>query len=235
MVLFVVVEERSPHPMMPPRLFRVAPVQRGERHDAAGVCRAGRDDASSSSSQLQTVVGYGPLKAGVAFLPITIVMLFLASTRRRSSRPGSARGSRWRSGPIVCAVGIALLAGVDRDSSYWLDIFPGVTIFSLGPVAPGRAPDRDRARRRARSQCRHRQRSQQRGRPRGITARRRGAAGIGRAQRRRSTTIPSSFQSGYEQAMWICVGLLVGGGVVSWLLIRNPPRSELVSAEQALS
>jgi hypothetical protein len=46
---------------------------------------------------------------------------------------------------------------------------------------------------------------------------------------------PARFQTGYERAMWICAALLVGGGIVSWLLIRNPARSELVTPEEALS
>src|SRR6478609_2251388 len=54
-------------------------------------------------------------------------------------------------GPLVCAVGAALLAGVDADSSYWTGVFPGVTVFGLGlalTVAPltatvlDAAPDR---------------------------------------------------------------------------------------------
>ena len=44
--------------------------------------------------QLQTVSGYGALEAGLATLPITICMLFLASRGRRARAPGSARGSR---------------------------------------------------------------------------------------------------------------------------------------------
>ena len=33
---------------------------------------------------------------------------------------------------------------------------------------------------------------------------------------------PVMFSAGYQQATWICVGLLTAGGIVSWLLIRNP-------------
>jgi MFS family permease len=137
-------------------------------------------------------------------------------------------------GPIVCAVGIALLARVDADASYWLDIFPGVVIFGLGLsllVAPltatvlAAAPDRNA----------------------GI------ASGVNNAVARAGSLLavaalpavvglsgteyddPRQFQTGYERSMWICAALLVGGGLVSWLLIRNPPRSELVTPEEALS
>ena len=100
--------------------------------------------------QLQTVVGYGPLEAGLATMPITIVMLLLAS---RGGALASRIGPRlpMSVGPLVCAVGIAMLAGIDSNAEYWVDIFPGLTIFALGLallVAPltatvlAAAPDR---------------------------------------------------------------------------------------------
>ena len=43
------------------------------------------------------------------------------------------------------------------------------------------------------------------------------------------------FQSGFQEALWVCVALLVAGGIVSWLLIRNPlPSTGLVDREKAL-
>ena len=44
--------------------------------------------------QLQTVAGYAPLDAGLATLPITVCMCFLASARRCARRTGSGLGSR---------------------------------------------------------------------------------------------------------------------------------------------
>jgi hypothetical protein len=183
--------------------------------------------------ELQTDVGYGPLSAGVAFLPPTILMLFLAG---KGGELAARIGPRipMASGPIVCAAGTALLAGVDEQAGYWLDVFPGVTIFGLGLcllVAPltatvlAAAPDRNA----------------------GI------ASGVNNAVARAGSLLavaalpavvglsgdayddPVRFQSGYVSSMWICTGLLLGGGVTSWLLIRNPPRSELVTPEEALS
>jgi EmrB/QacA subfamily drug resistance transporter len=232
MALFVVVEERSPHPMMPPRLFR------SHQFSAANGMTLLTYAALGAMSfflviELQTVVGYGPLRAGIAFIPTTIVMLFLAS---KGGALAARIGPRipMAVGPVVCAAGVGLLATVDRDASYWLDVFPGVTIFGLGLsllVAPltatvlAAAPDRNA----------------------GI------ASGVNNAVARAGSLLavaalpalvglsgdayddPTRFQSGYASAMWICTGLLVGGGVISWLLIRNPPRSELVKPEEALS
>jgi EmrB/QacA subfamily drug resistance transporter len=231
LVVFVLVEGRSRHPMMPPRLF-------GSRQFSAANAMTLSTYAALGAMgfflviELQTVVGYGPLKAGIASLPATIAMLFLAS---RGGALAARIGPRipMSVGPIVCAVGIGLLAMIDRDTSYWLDVFPGVTIFGLGLcllVAPltstvlAAAPDRNA----------------------GI------ASGVNNAVARAGSLLavaalpalvglsgdayndPVRFQTGYTRAMWICVGLLVAGGVISWLLIRNPPRSELVTPEEAL-
>ena len=172
--------------------------------------------------QLQTVLGYSPLEAGVATLPITVIMFFLA---KRGGALAARIGPRlpMALGPIVCAVGIALISQVGVGSSYWLDILPGVVIFGLGLallVAPltatvlAAAPDRNA----------------------GI------ASGVNNAVARAGSLLavaalpavvglsgadydrPVMFSQGFEQAMWICVFLLAGGGIVSWLLIRNPDR-----------
>ena len=83
------------------------------------------------SLQLQTVLGFGPLLAGLATLPITILMLLLAA---RGGRLAARIGPRlpMTVGPLVCAAGAALLAGVDADSTYWTGVLPGVTVFGLG-------------------------------------------------------------------------------------------------------
>ena len=44
-------------------------------------------------------------------------------------------------------------------------------------------------------------------------------------------TKPEAFSASYATAMWLCAIMLVAGGVVSWLLIRNPERPPAVPAE----
>ena len=38
---------------------------------------------------------------------------------------------------------------------------------------------------------------------------------------------------GYVSAMWICAVMLAAGGIVSWLLIRNPEPPEVSAAQPA--
>jgi EmrB/QacA subfamily drug resistance transporter len=227
MIAFLVVEDRSRHPMMPLELF-------GSRQFSAANAMTLLVYAALGATTfflvlaLQTIAGYGPLEAGIALLPITIVMLFLA---KRGGQLATRIGPRlpMALGPIVCAAGIAMLTTIEPDTSYWLDVFPGVTIFSFGLallVAPltatvlAAAADRYA----------------------GI------ASGVNNAVARAGSLLavaalpavvglsgadyddPSAFSDGYTQAMWICVFLLVGGGIVSWLLIRNPPRAALKEA-----
>ena len=87
---------------------------------------------------LQQVSGYSPFEAGAATTPITILMFFL------SSRFGALAGRigpriPMGVGPLIAAVGVALLARVDHDPNYLVDILPALIPFGVGlsvTVAP---------------------------------------------------------------------------------------------------
>jgi EmrB/QacA subfamily drug resistance transporter len=218
-VAFAVFERRHHDPMLPPMLFTDRQFTGANLVTLLVYASLGAV-SFFLTLQLQTVLGYGPLLAGLASLPITILMLLLAAQ-------GGALGARigpripMSVGPVVCAVGVALLARVDAGSSYWAGVLPGVTVFGLGLcllVAPltatvlAAAPDRYA----------------------GI------ASGVNNAVARAGSLLavaalpavvglaaadylrPTVFSGAYASAMWICVALLLAGGVLAWLLIRNP-------------
>jgi len=88
--------------------------------------------------QLQQVVGYGPVQAGVATLPITALLLVISP---RAGKLASSIGPRvpLTVGPLVAAFCVALLARIGAGSSYVLDILPPMVLFGLGmsiTVAP---------------------------------------------------------------------------------------------------
>ncbi|MBV8932388.1 MAG: MFS transporter [Kutzneria sp.] len=100
--------------------------------------------------QLQVSLGYSPTAAGLAGLPITIIMLVLSA---RSGRLAQRFGPRPQlvAGPLVVAAGMFLLRGVTPDASYPVSVLPGVVLFGFGlavAVAPltatvlAAAPDR---------------------------------------------------------------------------------------------
>jgi EmrB/QacA subfamily drug resistance transporter len=218
---FLLVESHSRYPMLPLGLFR------DRTFSAANAMTLVVYAALGAVTffvvlQLQTVAGYGALEAGIAMLPITFCMLFLASW---FGELGTRIGPRipMTVGPLVMAAGTLLLTGIDADSSYVTGVLPGVTVFGLGlavRVAPltstvlAAAPD-DRA---------------------GI------ASGVNNAIARAGSLLaiaalptvvglaggqyadPAVFDTAYDEAMLICAALLALGGLTSWLLIRNPLR-----------
>lgn len=84
---------------------------------------------------LQVAAGYGPLAAGVASLPITILLLALST---QAGALASRIGPRLQltAGPLIAAAGALLLLRVHRGhNSYLLDIAPGIVVFGLGLAA----------------------------------------------------------------------------------------------------
>ncbi|ARQ70213.1 MFS transporter [Streptomyces marincola] len=82
-------------------------------------------------TQLQNGLGYDALTAGVASLPVTLLLTVL-------SGPAGALSHRigprlpLTLGPLVAAVGLVLLHRVRPGGSYWTDVFPGVLVQGLG-------------------------------------------------------------------------------------------------------
>jgi EmrB/QacA subfamily drug resistance transporter len=87
---------------------------------------------------LQGVAGYSALEAGLAMFPVTVIVFFLS---RRFGALADRLGPHvfMGGGPLVGAVGIALLLRLDAHPSYLGDVFPALVVFGLGlamTVAP---------------------------------------------------------------------------------------------------
>jgi MFS family permease len=83
---------------------------------------------------LQQVAGYTPLEAGLALLPITLVIFALS---RRFGALADRLGPRpfMAGGPTVAGVGLLLLTRVSAHPNYVTTILPGVLVFALGLAA----------------------------------------------------------------------------------------------------
>jgi len=132
LLLFLVVETRSSHPMVPLFVFR------SRQFSGANAVTFVVYAALSSVTfllvvHLQTDLGYSALAAGASFLPLTFLMLFF-----------SARAGAWAQrigprlpmtiGPIIVGIGTALLARVDVGSSYWTTVLPAAIVIGVGLV-----------------------------------------------------------------------------------------------------
>ena len=161
--------------------------------------------------------------AGLASLPTTIVMIVL------SPRAGALAG-RWGPrlfmtvGPLIMAVGAVLLLTVAADFDYWWQVFPAMVVFGFGlalTVSPLTAAilgaaDSERA---------------------GI------ASAVNNAVARVAGLLPIAALgaitggaldlAGFHRAAVVTAILLVIGGVVSLLGIRNPPREREASPAEA--
>ncbi len=82
--------------------------------------------------------GYSPLHAGMALLPFPIV---IGTASRLMGKTTQAIGPRWplTLGPLVTAIGFALLVRAEPTASYWTSVLPAMLVIALGmagAVAP---------------------------------------------------------------------------------------------------
>ncbi len=137
LVAFLWHEDRTDHPMLPLRLFRSRNFAVG---NAATLTIYGGLGAATFfvTIFLQQVAGYGAIAAGLALMPITIVMWLLS---RRFGALSDRIGPRLLMGlgPIVAGLGMLWLARLGGDVNYLVDALPGVLVFGVGlsaTVAP---------------------------------------------------------------------------------------------------
>ncbi|GAA1395373.1 MFS transporter [Catellatospora coxensis] len=80
---------------------------------------------------LQTGLGYDALEAGLATLPMTLLMLVGSEL---SGAMATKFGPRLQLtlGPLFCAAGVLMIRTMTPGVSYWTGILPGVLVFGLG-------------------------------------------------------------------------------------------------------
>jgi EmrB/QacA subfamily drug resistance transporter len=134
---FFVVEARSAHPALPLSLL-ASRAFLGVTAVTFAVYAALAGVFFLLVVQLQVVVGFSPLAAGTALLPVTVLMLLL------SARVGALSvriGPRipMAVGPLGCALALVSLSRIGPEASYLTDVLPAVTLLGLGlslTVAP---------------------------------------------------------------------------------------------------
>ncbi|MBJ7354018.1 MAG: MFS transporter [Thermoleophilaceae bacterium] len=82
---------------------------------------------------LQTGLGYSPLVAGLATLPVTVIMLFFSA---RSGAVAQRIGPRLplTVGPLVIAASLLAMHTIDIDSNYLSGVLPCVVLLAVGLV-----------------------------------------------------------------------------------------------------
>ena len=137
LVAFVMTERRSRHPMLPTSLF--ASRTFSVINSVTFAIYAALSGALVFLVLfLQVVSGWTALQAGAATLPLSVVMLLLAS---RFGTLATRIGARplMIGGPLTAATGFVLLSLSPSHPSYALNVLPGVALLGLGlamTVAP---------------------------------------------------------------------------------------------------
>jgi EmrB/QacA subfamily drug resistance transporter len=128
--VFVVVETRVAHPLLPMRV--VTDRTRGGAYVAVGLVGAGMFGVFLFLTYYLTqVLGYEPLPTGVAFLPMIVALTIAAQTapvlvNRVGVKIPVAVGF------AVGALGMLVFTTLDVDSGYWSRVFPGLVVVGFG-------------------------------------------------------------------------------------------------------
>ncbi|HEX4804547.1 MAG TPA: MFS transporter [Conexibacter sp.] len=216
LVAFVLVERRVAHPMLPLSLFR------NRQFSAANLVTVVVYAALGGVffllvAFLQIAMGWSPVAAGAASLPVTALMLALSA---RAGALAQRVGPRLplTAGPLVIACGLLLMTRISPGDPYVESVLPAVVVFGLGltlVVAPVTATVL------AAADARHA----------GI------ASGINNAVSRvagllavavfplvggltgRAFYRPAAMTHGFHAAMAAAAGLAALGGLIAWLTI----------------
>ncbi len=218
LTIFAVVELRERTPMLPMRLFRS---QQFSAANAVTIVVYGSLGGVFFllPVELQQGAGFSAVAAGASLLPVTATLLLLSA---RMGRYAARRGPRLQMtvGPIVAAVGVALLARVQPGASYLSAVLPSVLVYGLGmatTIAPltatvmAAAPSRDVGVASAVSNDVAR------------TAALFAVAVLPALSGITTTAYksPVALSNGFHHAVWIAATLCALGGVLAGLLIRN--------------
>ncbi len=137
LAVFVLHERRTDHPMLPLGLFSSRNFSVGNLA-TLGIYGGLGAATFFVTIYLQQVSGYSPIGAGLALMPITVVMWLLSS---RFGRLSDRIGPRLLMGlgPIVAGLGLIWMGRVGVRVDYVTELLPGVLVFGLGlsaTVAP---------------------------------------------------------------------------------------------------
>ena len=131
LAVFLVVESRVRHPLMPLRLFRVRSIAVG---NVVGALWAAAMFAwfFIAALYLQVVLGYDAFEVGLAFLPSNLIMaafsIGLSATvvMRFGLRAPIAVGLG------LAAAGLALFAVAPVAGNFWIHVLPGMLLLGIG-------------------------------------------------------------------------------------------------------
>lgn len=134
---FIAWESRAANPMLPLGIFATRNFAWGNVSTAL-VYAALSLGGFVVTVYLQQVAGFPATLAALAFLPVSLANVFLSGLfGRLSGRYGPRLFMTL--GPVLGGIGYLMLLTMGREVDYWTQVLPGITVFALGlsmTVAP---------------------------------------------------------------------------------------------------
>jgi EmrB/QacA subfamily drug resistance transporter len=129
-VSFIAIELRSRAPLLPMRIFRLRTL-RAANVTAFLLGTSVFSQFFLGTLYMQQVLHYSALKTGVAYLPLTLTIIVLATVAQNLvTRIGVRR--ILPVGLVLAAGGLVLLAQVPANGHYFFDLFPAFLIGAVG-------------------------------------------------------------------------------------------------------
>ncbi len=227
LIAFFIVEQQRAAPMLELALFRSRPFSAANAETFVVYAALG-GALFLLPIDLQQVLGYSPLAAGAALLPMTAMLLLLSASMGRLAQRIGPRVPLTL-GPIVAAVGLLLFVRSEAGSSYVATVLPSLLVFGLGlaiTVAPitatvlGAAPTGKAGLASAINNCVARTGSLL------AVAMLPAASGLDE----QSYLHPEVFAAGFRRGMIIAATLCASGGALAWMTLRSTGRAVRKSA-----
>ena len=130
-VLFVMLESRVPHPLLPLRV--VLDRDRGGSYLAIGISGAGMfGEFLFLTYYLQQTLGFTPIQTGLAFLPMSAMIMATATTATTKLVPRVGPRPLVSTGMVLASIAMALLAQLKVDSTYAAHVLPPLLVMGVG-------------------------------------------------------------------------------------------------------
>lgn len=130
LILFTVIELRRSEPLIPLQIFR-NPLVSGANTVTLFLYFALNGVIFFLVLRFQQIQDYSPTTAGLALLPVIVLITFLAGP---AGALADRIGPRLQMvlGPLIVAAGMALLAIGGPSASYYIYFLPGLVLFGIG-------------------------------------------------------------------------------------------------------
>lgn len=128
--LFIRNEASSKHPLMPLSIFRIRNLS-GANMTQLPITAAMFSMFFFISLYVQNILGYSPVKTGVSFLPVTMIIGITATITSRfiiklGYKPFMVLA------PLFIATGLFMLSHISVGGSYLTGVLPGISILAFG-------------------------------------------------------------------------------------------------------